>query len=494
MTKTNHDNEPELTDKLDMSLDLGFDDDIGLSESSADFLQETERDQAVIAQIVNNQQSKMTDSLFHGSTLNPTLSHNSYIDSLIDGDISIPHEAESYSISKQDIAADKGAAVSETDPGQLKEDATGLGIKFHHIEYKDGDLLPSIKPSFITQYYIRFVTNICINLVTNPTVRAVNAAQARIHYKNTVTPSRNLVDNVADELDSKLALSIFSDVKRHENEKESRMIYWQNPTLSSITLNDRTLTPVTHHDVILPVYDDIFRHCSKQSTALSLLSHYEKLYMKLPLSTREYSEDFDPHHNPQYTSKLTSLQQSVNFLKTSCWYSFTAELNSLFANKRKKPLSYARGYLRALYRHYDNSAVTFNEQLVKKLSHRVDELRYWVDRDRHGYFNLVHSQPQISKRYAHHSISSHQLAFEVLSMLSKPIIRHDPLNNLNYDLENGTLYLAGQNEVLKFWVNKLSDVSENNTPENNTLRESILRTAARKARTFYPPSALYLED
>lgn len=488
MTDNKHTNPAEKP--FDLGLDLGFDDDINLDTSSADFLKETERDQVVIAQIVNDQQSKMSDGFFHGSTLNPSLSHQAYIDSLVDGSVSIPDEAETHSIAR---SAD-GAALSETEPGHLKEDATGVGIKFHHIEYKDGDLLPSIKPSFITQYYIRFVTNICINLVTNPTVRAVNAAQARIYYRTTITPSRNLIDNVADDLDSKLALSILSDVKRHENEKESRMIYWQNPTLSSMTLNDRKLTPVTHHDVILPVYDDIFRHCSKQSTALSLLSHYQKLYMKLPLSTREYSDDFDPHHNPQYISKLTSLQQSVNFLKTSCWYSFTAEINSLFANKRKKPLSYARGYLRALYNHYDSDAVTFNEGLVRKLGQQVDELRYWVERGHHGYFNLVDSQPQISKRYAHHSISSHQLAFEVLSMLSKPIIKHEPLNNLNYDLENGALYLAGQNEVLSFWVKKLSSISENDTPENNTLRNSILRTAARKARTFYPPSALYLED
>ena len=495
MTDSHH--ATTLDTELDLDLDLGFDDESGLDPSSAEFLQAAEQEQAAIAQIVNEQQSKMPDGLFYGSTLNPALNHEDYVDNLVDGTISVPNDEPAHAIANIDkahAANNTTAAVSETTPEQLKEDATGLGIKFSHIRYKDNDLLPSIKPAFITQYYIRFMTNICINLVTNATVKAVNVAQARIHYKKSITPSRNLINNVSDELDSKLALSILSDIKRHENENESRMIYWQNPTLSSVTINNRRLTPVTHHDVILPVYDDIFKHCSKQSTALNLLTHYDNLYMKLSLSTKEYAEDFDPHHNPQYTGKLTSLQQSVNFLKISCWYSFTAEINSLFANKRKKPLSYARGYLRSLYRHYDNDSAIFNERLVKKLGQKVEELRYWVDKNDHSYFDLPYSQQQLSNRYAHHSISSHQLGFEVLSMLSKPIIKYEPLNNLNYDLDNGALYLAGVNEVLSFWVNKLTDINDNDTPENRALRDSILRTATRKARTFYPPSALYLED
>lgn len=465
-------------------LDLGFDDsDYEISQADDEFLRTAERDQVAIAQLVNSQQAKMADNFFHGSTMSPTMTHDEYVDSLVsDNDDAQPKDTE-LTTHNNDKPVGKTIDVD-----------SGLGIKYHDIQYKDGDLLPSIKPSFIKQYYLRFITNICINLVTNPTVRAVNIAQSKAYHQKSIIPSMNLMANVNDDLDSKLALSIFSDVKRHENESESRKVYWHIPKISNMVLNNRVLITVTQHDVILPIYDNILRECSKQTLAHSLLAHYESLYMRLPLTTREYSEDFDPHHNPQYIKKLTSLQQSVNFLKTNCWYLFSGEINSLFTNKRKKPLSYARGYLLTLVRHYNNDAVVFNESLIKKLGEQVDGLRYWVEGSKNGYLNLASSQPQISKRYAHHTITSHQLGYEVLSMLSKPVIKNEPLNNLNYDLDNGILYLAGMNEILKFWVKKLSVISEDDSTDNANLRNSILKTASKKARTFYPPSALYLED
>lgn len=473
---------PDANTDDDYDFDLGFNDsEYEISQADDEFLRAAERDQVAIAQLVNSQQSKMADNFFHGSTMSPTMTHDEYVDSLVSGTT----EGDVALASYDDEAKPVGT------PGDIN---SGLGIKYHDIQYRDGDLLPSIKPSFIKQYYLRFITNICINLVTNPTVRAVNTAQAKAYHHKSIIPSMNLMANVNDDLDSKLALSIFSEVKRHENESESRKVYWHIPKISKMILNNRVLTSITQHDVILPIYDNILRECSKQTLAHSLLAHYESLYMRLPLTTREYSEDFDPHHNPQYIKKLTSLQQSVNFLKTNCWYLFSGEINSLFANKRKKPLSYARGYLLTLVRHYNNDAVVFNETLIKKLSEQVDGLRYWVEGANNGYLNLASSQPQISKRYAHHTITSHHLGYEVLSMLSKPIIKNEPLNNLNYDMDNGILYLAGMNEVLRFWVKKLSIISEDDSTDNANLRNSILKTASKKARTFYPPSALYLED
>ncbi|MBO6224305.1 MAG: hypothetical protein J6N72_02465 [Psychrobacter sp.] len=469
--------------------DFGFDSsEYEISQADDEFLRTVERDQVSIAQLVNNQQSKMADNFFHGSTMLPTITHDEYVQFLVSN--SDQEEFENKDSSKTDDAPlhteSKNTAVDNIDGG--------LGIKYHDIEYRDGDLLPSIKPSFIKQYYLRFITNICINLVTNPTVRAVNKAQSKNYHKQSIVPSMNLVANINDDLDSKLAQSIFSDVKRHENESESRRVYWHIPKISKMVLNNRILTTITQHDVILPIYDNILRECSKQMLAHSLLAHYKSLYMKLPLTTREYSDDFDPHYNPQYVKKLTSLQQSINFLKTSSWYLFSGEINSLFTNKRRKPLSYARGYLLTLARHYNNDEVVFNEKLIKRLGEQVDGLRYWVENANNAYLNLSSSQPQISKRYAHHTITSHQLGYEVLSMLSKPIVKNEPLNNLNYDLDNGILYLAGMNEVLKFWVKKLSVISEDDSADNANLRNSILKTASKKARTFYPPSALYLED
>lgn len=479
----NENTAPDAVADKEFDFEVMFDDsDYSLEHENDEFLQIAERDQVVMAQLVNNQQSKMADNYFHGSTMSPTMSHSEYVDSLVLGGTESSVEPPKHS----DTA---DSAVTES-----KDVDSGLGIKYHDIQYRDGDLLPSIKPSFIKQYYLRFITNICINLITNPTVRAVNTAQSIIYHKKSIIPSMNLTANVNDDLDSNVALSVLSDIRRHENESESRRVYWHIPKLSGLALNSRFLTSITQHDVILPIYDDILRECSKQTLAHSLLAHYEGLYMKLPLTTREYSEDFDPHHNPQYNKKLTSLQQSINFLKTNSWYLFSGELNNLFANKRKKPLSYARGYLLTLARRYNKESTTFDEKLIKKLAQQVEGLRYWVEAGNNGYQNLSSCQSQISKRYAHHTITSQQLAYEVLSMLSKPIIKNDPLNNLNYDLDNGVLYLAGMHEVLKFWSSKLSSVSEDDSTDNSNLRNSILKTASKKARTFYPPSALYLED
>lgn len=480
---SNKNTAPNEAANTEFDFEAVFDDsNYDLEQESDGFLQIAERDQVVMAQLVNDQQSKMADNYFHGSTMSPTMTHDEYVDSLVHGGASASVEPFKHS-----EVADVATTPTEGIEG-------GLGIKYHDIQYRDGDLLPSIKPSFIKQYYLRFITNICINLVTNPTVRAVNTAQSIIYHKKSVIPSMNLTANVNDDLDSNVALSVLSDIKRHENESESRRVYWHIPKLSGLALNNRFLTSVTHHDVILPIYDDILRECSKQTLAHSLLDHYEGLYMKLPLTTRGYSEDFDPHHNPQYNKKLTSLQQSINFLKTNCWYLFSGELNNLFTNKRKKPLSYARGYLLTLARRYNKESTTFDERLIKRLAQQVEGLRYWVEAGNNGYQNLSSCQSQISKRYAHHTITSQQLAYEVLSMLSKPIIKKDPLNNLNYDLDNGILYLAGMHEVLQFWANKLSSVSEDDSTDNSNLRNSILKTASKKARTFYPPSALYLED
>ena len=476
---------PNEDEALDTEFDFETmfnDSDYDLEQDNDEFLQIAERNQVAMAQLVNNQQSKMADNYFHGSTMSPAMTHDEYVDSLVLGGPEAPVEPP-----KQLEQAEDSSTTSNELGG-------GLGIKYHDIQYRDGDLLPSIKPSFIKQYYLRFITNICINLVTNPTVRAVNKAQSIIFHKKSIIPSMNLTANVNEALDSNIALSILSDISRHENESESRRVYWHIPKLSGLNLNNRSLTSITHHDIILPIYDDILRECSKQTLAHSLLDHYEGLYMKLPLTTREYSEDFDPHHNPQYNKKLTSLQQSINFLKTNCWYLFSSELNNLFTNKRKKPLSYARGYLLTLAKRYNKDSITFDERLIKRLAQQVEGLRYWVEAGNNGYQNLTSCQPQISKRYAHHTITSQQLAYEVLSMLSKPIIKKEPLNNLNYDLDNGVLYLAGMNEVLKFWASKLSSVSEDDSTDNANLRNSILRTASKKARTFYPPSALYLED
>lgn len=482
---------------FDSDYDFGFVTEDGLSQDDSELLQTAERDQVAMAQLVNNQQARMPDTMFHGSTMTPSMSHEDYVDSLIADatmDVTIQPDAQIQAVKSASVGIDKSAIDTKDDANDDTDNRKGLGIKYRDIQYKPGDLLPSIKPSFIKQYYIRFITNICTNLVTNPTVRAINSAQTRMHHHKYMVPSRNLVNNVNDDLDSKLAQSVFTEVNRYGNEGENRLVYWHIPKLSVLNINKRTLAPITQHDVILPVYDDIFRECYQQTLANFLLSHYSALYMRLPLTTREYSEDFDPHHNPQYIKKLTSLQQSINFLKTNCWYLFTSQLNALFANKRKKPLSYARGYLLTLSRHYDNSSVVFNERLIKQLGERVQGLRYWVDNANHGYLNLTSSQPQISKRYAHHSITSHQLGYEILSMLSKPIIKSEPLNNLNYDLDNGILYLAGMNEVLRFWVKRLTAISDDNSAENINLRNSILKTATKKARTFYPPSALYLED
>lgn len=465
---------------IDQNIDYGF--DVSTDDIDDAFLHSAERQQAAMAQMVNDQQSKMTDNAFHGSTTNPNISHAEYVNTLV-----LSRQAEN---SDEPISV-SGNVIGNTNNG---DNTQTTHIEYHNIEYKPNENLPSIKPDFIKQYYIRFVTNICKNLVTNATVQAMYRSQLRMYHHKYMVLVQNLKGDEIHDLKSNLSASIFNEVSRYDHDNETRMIYWHLPILSKVTINKKELVPVTQHDVILPIYDDIFMRCVKRSSADLLLTLYESVYMKLPSATSEYSKDFDPQHNPQYIKKITSLHQSINFLKTNSWYLFTSELNGLFANKRKKPLSTARGYLIALAKYYDNEGVVFNQALPKKLSERVDTLRHWAEKSDYSYLNMTSTQSQISKRYAHHSISSHQLAYEVLSMLSKPIVKVEPMDNLNYDLDDGILYLAGMNEVMSFWVKALSTIGESRSIDTNNICNSVLKTAARKARTFYPPSALYLED
>ncbi len=461
---------------LNIDLDI---DDLDFSANS-DFLRSAERQQASMAQVVNDQQSKMTDNAFHGSTSNPNISHSNYINTLINNN---------------SLTDDRLNALDTTEKREFRDETEATThLKFSNIEFRPNENLPSIKPNFIKQYYIRFVTNICKNLVTNLTVQSVYYSQSKMYYDKYLVLAQNLNSEQIHDLKSNIATSIFNEVGRYDYDGESRKIHWQIPLLSSVCINKKILVPITQHDVILPTYDDIFILCVNRSSADLLLTLYESVYMQLPSATNEYSKDFDPQHNPQYANKITSLHQSINFLKTNSWYLFTSKLNALFCNKRKKPLSSARGYLVALANYYDNEGVFFDQTLPKKLLERIDTLRYWAEKSEYSYLNMSGSQPQISKRYAHHSISSHQLSYEVLSMLSKPILKVEPINNLNYSINEGILYLAGMNEVMTFWISSLSTIEESRSIESNNICNSVLRTAAKKARTFYPPSALYLED
>lgn len=464
-------------------IDLDF--DISSDDNSHDFLQSAQRQQAAMAQIVNEQQSKMTDNAFHGSTSNPNESHANYINTLIsaNNEPELTPEASLVEVGRNDVT-------------QVEEPESELSthIQYDNIEYKPNENLPSIKPNFIKQYYIRFVTNICKNLITNSTLESVYHAQSKMYHDKYIVLAQNLTNDEIHDLKSNIAASIFNEVGRYDYDGETRMVHWQIPVISSMQINDKALVPVTQHDVILPIYDDLFILCVNRSSADLLLTLYQSVYMQLPSATKEYSKDFDPQHNPQYVKKITSLHQSINFLKTNSWYLFTSKINGLFCNKRKKPLSSARGYLIALANYYNNEGVIFDQTLPKKLTERIDTLRYWAEKSENSYLNMTSTQPHLSKRYAHHSISSHQLSYEVLSMLSKPIIKVEPIDNLNYDTSEGILYLSGMNEVMSFWVNALATIEESRSIDSNNVCDSVLRVAAKKARTFYPPSALYLED